>query len=1047
MIGVLLIFLTAPATHFMYYYPIYLIGYMAIFAFMADFIFRRKIKKMKVLRINDLKKMNSVCFMIAVVHWLLSFFTDRFIFHYVTWDFSNLTQTIKTAMTFGAKAVFLLVLIALWQGAFFYVKKADRRFVRNSLIYFGINLLVLFLVWPGIWRMDEFGILNSAVNLIPVFWQNYLTSIFYVFSLMLLPFPAGVIIVQCAVISLAAGFVITWFEKRFGNWGLLSFIPFLFFPVLDSNLYPMRMSSYAFLELVLLIVLIEKSAKLVQDQNKTQNTLQDIQNDNKNDDENDYDMTHSILSNANVMNRTIQTREKAHLIVCIILASIVTVWRTEAIYYLLFFPLLLWILFAKKWNRKKLVQTICGYLVLSLVLLVPQTVGDKLTSGNQYNLTSVVLPLVPLVEAADASSSCQEELAAINEVINVDVAVQGAKENRSGISLFWSNPEFQRADYTDEEYAQFKSAYYRLILKYPAVFLQERFTCFMQSVDLLENTTELFSKKDVPNYETFGTYPLTKPLDETLRNRTICLLEWRSASDYEQKKAGYSFVYGPFLPIIVLLVSWAYCLLQKRWKQFFILSLPLIKVPLIILTAPSRLFMYYYSLYLIGYVLLFYLLIGLWSKIWKKIKTPVAKTIRYAKRNGIKAAYYAAIERVDHKHTDALTKKSLAYTGCREWSSASAAENNKENLDKDYGGYQPLISIVVPTYETKEKFLRGLLDCVIRQTYRNWELIVADASKSDAVKKIVDEVKQNDHISRLIKYRHLDENKGISDNTNVAIDEADGDYIALLDHDDLLTLDALEKMVERLQEPDVDDMKNVIAVYSDEDKCDTDGTHFYEPYFKPDFNLDLLLSNNYICHFLMVRADEMKALKLRAKYDGAQDYDLVLRLALLVEGINWKTGNLQILHTPSILYHWRCHEESTAINTDSKRYAYDAGREALKDYFAKKGMADQVEVTDSEHLGFYKTTYVPDIFAVRKDIAAICGRVVKDGIVIASPDQMFDGLRIYSSGYMHRADLYMDVTSYDERALIVRPDLDMDLDEALSEGMKLVYAPELVKEI
>lgn len=995
-------------------------------------------------------QLNKVCLAIAIVHWLLSFFTDRFIFHYVTWDFSNLTQTIKTAMTFGAKAVFLLVLIALWQRAFFYVKKADRRFVRNSLIYFGINLIVLFLVWPGIWRMDEFGILNSAVNLIPVFWQNYLTSIFYVFSLMLLPFPAGVIIVQCAVVSLAAGFVITWFEKRFGKWGLLSFIPFLFFPVLDSNLYPMRMSIYAFLELVLLIVLAEKNEKTGHD-----------------------------------MSRNIQTRKKDNLFVCIVLAAIVTVWRTEAIYYLLFFPLLLWILFAKNWSRKKLVQTICGYLILSLVLLVPQTVGDKLTSGNQYNLTSVVLPLVPLVEAADASDSCQEELAAIDEVINVDVAVQGAKENKSGISLFWGNPDFQRTDYTDDEYAQFKSAYYRLILKYPTVFLQERFTCFMQSVDLLENTTELFSKEGVPNYETFRTYPLTKPLNETLRNRTICLMDWRNSSDYEQKKIGYSLVYGPFLPIVILLVSWAYFLLRKKWKQFFILSLPLIKVPLIMLTAPSRLFMYYYSLYLIGYVLLFYLLIGLWSKIWKKIKAPIAKTIRYAKRNGIKAAYYAAIERVDHKHTDALTKKALAYMGCREWSSVSGVrntendivnergkfgennkenrkENAKENLANEYVGYKPLISIVVPTYETKEKFLRELLDCVIRQTYPNWELVIADASKSDAVEKIVDEVKQNAAISGLIKYKHLDENKGISENTNAAIDEACGDYIALLDHDDLLTLDALEKMVERLQAPDVDDVKNVISVYSDEDKCDTDGTRFYEPYFKPDFNLDLLLSNNYICHFLMVRADVMKALKLRPKYDGAQDYDLVLRLALLTENIiditdllsdaerkekTDKAGKRQILHAPSILYHWRCHEESTAINTDSKRYAYDAGREALKDYYTKKGMADQVEVTDSEHLGFYKTTYVPDIFAVRQDIAAVCGRVVKDGIVIASPDHLFDGLRFYSSGYMHRADLYMDVTAYDERSLKVRPDLDVDLSEALRKGMKLVYDPKMVKEI
>ena len=135
---------------------------------------------------------------------------------------------IKTAMTYGAKAVFLLVLVGLYQGAHYLFTKADKRFVRYALIYFGVNMALLCLTWPGIWRMDEFGILNSAVLLLPVFWQNYLTSLFYVFSLMLIPVPSGVIVVQCAINSLVVGYLVKILVDKFGKWGLLSFIPFFF---------------------------------------------------------------------------------------------------------------------------------------------------------------------------------------------------------------------------------------------------------------------------------------------------------------------------------------------------------------------------------------------------------------------------------------------------------------------------------------------------------------------------------------------------------------------------------------------------------------------------------------------------------------------------------------------------------------------------------------------------------------------------------------------------------------------------------------------------
>lgn len=965
-------------------------------------------------------KLNRKLIWIAVIHWILTFFTDHLIFEYVMWDLSNVTQMVKTAMTYGAKAVFLLVLMGIYQGLYYFFTKADKKFVKYSLIYFAVNMMLLVMTWPGIWRMDEFGILNSATKLLPVFWQNYLTSLFYVFSLMLIPIPSGVIIVQCALISLMVGYIVNYFVKHFGKWGLLSFVPCLFFPVLDSNLYPMRMSIYGFMELLLLLLLWER-----------RQTLKD-----------------RVLTEGHKGADSRERTDTGSWIFVCILAALVTVWRTEAVYYFLLFPILLAILFVKQIEKKKLIKVMCGYLVCALCLFVPQTVGDKLTSGNQYDLTSVVLPLVPLVEEAYGREDCEAQLAAIDEVVDVEIAVQGAAEGKSGISLFWSEPDFQRT-YIDSEYRAFKSAYYELIIKFPEVFLEERLDCFLHSVDLLQNTTELFSAEGVVNYDTFRAYPGTKPISEQLRNIVIKALEWRSAGDYETKKMGYGLVYGALLPIAVLFAVWVWCLIRRKWQGFFLLSLPLVKLPLVFLTAPSRLFMYYYSFYLIGYFLLIYMVIGMIVKIWKRAETPVRKTVSYAKRNGIRAAFHAAMERVDKSHRDQMSVTAASYKGCREWSSLLDAETMQQEKEKQRNGkfpYEPLISIVVPAYETDETYLKELLDSVKEQTYSKWELVIADAGSSDRVKNIILSDRTED-----VKYIRLEENRGISDNTNVAIEAAKGDYIALLDHDDMLTQDALYSMVEKLNK--YGDTEKVLAVYSDEDKCDGDAEHFYEPHFKPDFNMDLLLSNNYICHFLMVKASVMKELKLRKEYDGAQDYDLVLRLAeRTADGQaderehenSSMDNNGVILHVPKILYHWRCHEDSTAGNTESKRYAYDAGRRALETFYRTAGMENLVKVTDSGHLGFYRTEYVPDLFAVRKDVAALCGRVIRKGIVTGSPEGMFDGLRAGSSGYMHRASLYMEVKTADHRALRLRPGLDCSLEKALKRGMKLVYDPNFV---
>ncbi len=250
----------------------------------------------------------------------------------------------------------------------------------------------------------------------------------------------------------------------------------------------------------------------------------------------------------------------------------------------------------------------------------------------------------------------------------------------------------------------------------------------------------------------------------------------------------------------------------------------------------------------------------------------------------------------------------------------------------------PLVSIVVPTYETPKQFLCQMIDSVAAQTYPNWELCIADGSPGTGVEQIIAE-----HYSQeaRIKYKRLDRNGGISENTNQGFAFAFGEYVALLDHDDLLVPSALYEMVRRINETGAD------FLYSDEDKVSADLSRYMEPHFKLSFNRELLLGNNYICHFLVVKRELLEqAGGLDSRYDGAQDFDFVLRLSELAKRVE---------HIPKILYHWRMHSGSTAGNTDSKLYAYEAGKRAVEACMQRRGWNGTVTM-DSD-LGFYRIQY------------------------------------------------------------------------------------------
>ena len=250
----------------------------------------------------------------------------------------------------------------------------------------------------------------------------------------------------------------------------------------------------------------------------------------------------------------------------------------------------------------------------------------------------------------------------------------------------------------------------------------------------------------------------------------------------------------------------------------------------------------------------------------------------------------------------------------------------------------PKISVIVPMYNTNETFFSELVDRMLEQTYSNWELCLADGSprKNMKLKSIYSKDKR-------IRYKFIGENKGIAGNTNEAINMATGDYIGLLDHDDLLQKFTLYEIAKCINtNPEVE------FIYTDEDKITTLDKPRFEPHFKPDFAIDTLRSNNYICHFSVFRKDIMDKLGgERAEYDGAQDYDLIIRMAEIAKNI---------IHIPKVLYHWRVHELSTSKpGGDAKPYAFEAGIKVLQDHLKRVGL--EGKVSHGATLGTYKIDY------------------------------------------------------------------------------------------
>ena len=412
----------------------------------------------------------------------------------------------------------------------------------------------------------------------------------------------------------------------------------------------------------------------------------------------------------------------------------------------------------------------------------------------------------------------------------------------------------------------------------------------------------------------------------------------------------------------------------------------------------------------------------------------------YLKRNGIGSTYFAVRQHLGDGRVD------REYD--REFKELKKSKRIDEAVQARQSGsclpYRPLISVLVPTYRPEDKYFREMLRSVKDQTYQNFELLLGAGG-------------------------------GISENTNAALSEAKGDYIALLDQDDFIEPDALYRIA-------LEANMGAELIYTDEDKYDTGGDRYLRPFRKPDFDMELLLSNNYVCHFLAVKRElALKAGGFRSEYDGAQDHDFILRCTEQI------TPD-EVGHVRRVLYHWRIHKGSTAGNPAEKTYAHEAGKRAIEDYLIRNGK--EALVSETEHRGFYRVEYYTDdvdegaytmhlgerirplkkgyearlraYLAANPDVGAIGGRVIdlmgrvlsagyernEDGEIVP----LYRGMDYRLSGEFHMASLRRKVDIISNQCVMLRSSLEdcMDRDSGRmcrrirDRGYRIVIDPQAV---
>lgn len=527
------------------------------------------------LKQNKLKHIRLAAIGNAIIYCLLTFYTDSIAFQYSNNISSN---SLKLYLW---KILLLTILYVIFLNLFQFIKRiierdfGARQFLKFFLPYFSILFGLLLITWPGIWRWDEFAILESIINLDVNLWQHYLTSVYYIMGFMMLPSPGGLIFLQITCISLIVAYIMKIFytlcNKSKIIWLLM--IPFLMLPVLDQSLYPLRLSLFSFIEVLyfckLYILYTKKSLTI-----------------------NDLDIISITL-----------------------MSSLLASWRSECVFFVILTPVVFCLLF---WKRSKLKTKISVFVlstIFSMVLIAPQSYVSKSWGGDEYQISPYIEFTDALIKKEYSINPHSDILATIDKVLNVQVF----NSMSTGEQAFWNDGV--RHGYTQEEWDACKKSILKLLIKYPDTYINERLHTFYITSGLIHDQSNQnyynplfvyssnqknFNDVQIRKYSFFRNYFwLTQPIDNKLRNDTISILECRNLDDYSKTNILYPICYNLILPFIILFLLLILGVIRRNICILFISGSVLLQFIMMFLIAPSIYFMYYFPEFLTAWVFAF----------------------------------------------------------------------------------------------------------------------------------------------------------------------------------------------------------------------------------------------------------------------------------------------------------------------------------------------------------------------------------------------------------------------------------------------------------
>lgn len=506
---------------------------------------------------------NWIFLFIALFHFSITLFTDHIIFNKTT-SFINPTYI-------TVKIIVFIVLILFWQSVPYFINKIKEKdkktidFLKYFSIYFGIMLIFLALTWPGVWRGDEFYIFYFAKSLNFFYWHHWLTSIFYIFSLSILPFPAGIIIIQTFMISLIVAYIISNFQYLFPSccaWILL--VPFFFPSFIDNNLYPLRLPICSYLEIFLFCSIIFK-----------------------------------YINKTNI--------EIKNILLWGILTSILSTWRTENTFFIAVIPIILIVIFYERLKTKHIISLFLTILILSIPII---NIQNKGIGNNTYLLSGIVAPLTAIIKTDFRSNNKQKDLEIINNVINVNAL----KNNMIAVNVLFNEKNLNNLN-NKKNMSELIKVYIKLIIYNYPEFIKERTKEFISSnFNIANNNGDAFTTKDYKPLEFSN-----EPINMALRFNVIKCLECRTQYNYYSTTYLFNFFYNPVISFYIMLTIFILTI-YKRSRLWFIPFIILAQTVLTIFTMPTPLFMYYLPIYISSYVFAVMILLYVFSCSLNKTK-------------------------------------------------------------------------------------------------------------------------------------------------------------------------------------------------------------------------------------------------------------------------------------------------------------------------------------------------------------------------------------------------------------------------------------------